>query len=334
MLGTMQLDIRVPAWARHVVSDLTDMDRAPHPVDAARVSRFRLELPDDTYFEYAFLDEEGRMRADPDNPRRAANPWYAEVSAVSGPDYRPDPLADLDRAWERGSLTRAKLDSRALGQTRRLTVYTPAGHEREALPVVLVQDGNAYWRVGGLARVLEALLERGEARPAHLVFLEPVDRFAEYAFAPEYRRFVVEEVLPHVEDAHAATGERILLGASLGGLVSLTLGLEHPERFRSVATQSGAFLGHPGDRDFHRAEGSWVRDRLAERERLPLRVYTETGTLEWLREVNREVHEVLVAKGYEHDYDERNAGHNWVNWRNGLARALRFVLEPPAAPGG
>jgi len=29
----------------------------------------------------------------------------------------------------------------------------------------------------------------------------------------------------------------------------------------------------------------------------------------------------------------RNAGHNWVSWRNGLAGAFRFALDP-AEKGG
>ena len=32
----MNVTIQIPPWARHVVSDLTDMDRDPHPVETAR----------------------------------------------------------------------------------------------------------------------------------------------------------------------------------------------------------------------------------------------------------------------------------------------------------
>jgi enterochelin esterase-like enzyme len=30
---------------------------------------------------------------------------------------------------------------------------------------------------------------------------------------------------------------------------------------------------------------------------------------------------------------ERAAGHNWVNWRNGVADGLRFCLGPAAGAG-
>ena len=93
-----------------------------------------------------------------------------------------------------------------------------------------------------------------------------------------------------------------------------------------MVAQSGAFLGTPEDMDFYKSSESWVASELEAREREPIRWYAEVGTLEWLTKVNRLVHEVLEAKGYEHAYAERNAGHNWENWRNGLPHALRFAL--------
>ena len=56
---------------------------------------------------------------------------------------------------------------------------------------------------------------------------------------------MIEEVLPLVEANHRSSGERLLLGASLGGLVSATLALLEPDLFSAVIAQSGAFLGTP-----------------------------------------------------------------------------------------
>lgn len=323
----MKLRITVPDWATAIVSDLTDMDRAPHPVDASRVSSFVLNLPDDVYFEYAFLDQDGAMRADPERAERADNPWYREVSAVYGPHYRAVYSAPEDLPT--GDTRRLRLESRALAQTRRLSVYTPKGLVDRALPVVYVQDGVALYRYAKVQRVLEALLRDGLVRPAHLVFLEPVERTTEYGFNEAYRRFVLTEALPLVEESVPTTDERVVLGASLGGLVSLLLALDAPETFRSVVTFSGAFLGTPESKTFYGTENSWVLGELRRRNRLPLRFYTEVGTLEWLTQVNREVAQVLAEKGYEHVYTERHAGHNWTNWKDGLAGGLKFALATP-----
>lgn len=322
----MKLSLELPDWATQIASDLTDMTRNPHSVDAQKVSRFSLTLPDDVYFEYAFIDRQGTMRADPNRRERADTPWYKEVSAVYGPTYRPDPYA-APNARPTGDTKRLRLESRHLSQTRRVSLYTPKGYEAEPLPVIYVQDGVALQRYAKLHLVLENLLKDNLVRPAHLAFIEPLDRTLEYGFNGAYRKFVLEEVLPEVEGAVSATGERIALGASLGGLVSVLLALDAPELFRTVVTFSGAFVGTPDEKDFYSSDASWVVDELNTRERLPLRFYTEVGTLEWLTTVNRELTGVLDDKGYEHVYAERNAGHNWTSWKNGFQGALRFALD-------
>lgn len=322
----MHAEIVIPDWARHIVSDHTDMDRSPYPVDSSKVSSFRFRLPDDAYFEYAFLDDDGTMRADPRNPERAKNPWFKEASALFGPHYRPSEYSDVGGREQRGSLDRHRLDSSRLGETRRLSVYTPQEGASQPLPLVLVHDGPAFLRVANLHLVLDALLAEGRIRPARLAFIEPVDRMQEYLFDEHYREFTLEELLPFIETRYSGTGERIAMGASLGGLFSATVGVLAPDVFAAVIAFSGAFLGTPSDRDPYRATESWVVQRIQESDRLPLAWYTEVGTFEWLTEVNRSVTSALDERGYRHGYRERNAGHNWVNWRNGLADALLFAL--------
>ena len=327
-LWAVQAEISIPDWATHILSDYTDMDRAPHPVDSNRVSSFRLSLPEDVYFEYAFRDDEGKVRADPANELRGHNPWYPEVSAITGPEYRPSKYADLPEDLAAGTLDRHRIEGPAMGGVRRVSVYTPQGQEGAQLPLTIVHDGTAFLRLAGLPRVLEALLAEGRVRPARLAFVEPVDRSSEYGFNEEYRRFTLEELLPYLEERHPSDGERLLVGASLGGLVSATLALLAPASFSALATFSGAFLGTPEERVFFGSSGSWVLERLNEIDELKLRWYSEVGTIEWLTDVNRMVHEALEVKAAAHEYRERHAGHNWTNWRNGLADALEFLLRP------
>lgn len=324
----MELTVDVPAWARHAVSDLTDMHRSPQPLDPERVRRFRIPLPDDVYFEYAFLDAEGRMRADPARPERGDNPWYPEVTAVRGPAYAPHPLASVDPARAEGDTHRVRLDSELLGGARRITVYRPRGVPVDRpLPLVLVQDGTAYQRLGRLPAMLEALHAEGRVRPAALAFLDPEDRDAEYGFGEAFRRFVWREALPRLRDQVALADELHLMGASLGGLASALLALDRPEAVVGLATQSGAFLGEPQAREFYHTDRSWLQDALESRDALPWRVYQEVGTLEWLTEVNRRVAERLASRATEHRYLERSAGHNWTHWRNGAPEALAFLLS-------
>lgn len=326
----MRVRVEVPEWAEQLASDDTDMARAPEPLHPPHDREVTFELPEDAYFEYGFVDAQGKLRADPANPVKADNPWYPDASALLGPAYRPDPLATPDRALERGELTRLRLTSDALGgQVRRAAVYTPAGHDGKELPLVIVQDGVAFHRLAGLHLVGEALSATGEARPARFAFVEPVDRRDEYGFSDAYLHYLLEELLPAVEERAPGNGERIWLGASLGGLVSANVALTRPELTTSVVTFSGAFLGTPGEKEFFATRDSWLLDRLADPASTPpSRWYLEVGTIEWLTDVNRQVAAALEARGVEVGFRERHAGHNWTNWRNGMAAALRHALAP------
>jgi enterochelin esterase family protein len=324
----MNVTLRIPEWATHLLSDLTDMERNPQPVDVGKVSTVSFELPDDAYFEYAFKDAAGHIRADPAGELRGDNPWLPEVSAIFGPAYQPDAYAVADERLATGKTQRFRLKSEHLNQTRRLITYSPTGYKNASLPCVFVQDGVAFYRIGKLHAVMERLLADGLMRPAHLVFIEPYDRTSEYRFNSSYQAFVLEELLPFIVGELPCTGERVALGASLGGLVSFCLAWGNPQVFQMVVTHSGAFLGTPANPDVFDKGASWLLEQVRREEAESLRWYGDVGTFEWLREVNQKIAQVLSEKGYEHRFAERHAGHNWVNWRNGFQAALSFALPP------
>ncbi|MEX2501032.1 MAG: alpha/beta hydrolase-fold protein, partial [Trueperaceae bacterium] len=273
----MDLHVTVPTWARQVVSDLTGMDRAPHPVDARKVARFTLRLPDDVHFEYGFVDEGGRIRADPHAGERADNPWYPELSRARGPDYRPHPLASVDPEVATGSLRRLNLPDPNAGPRgeRRVMLYEPRGLDGPA-PLLLAHDGTAYLRIGRLPAVMEALASEGRVRPARLAFVDPATpaaRQEEYGFGEAYQRFARETLLPALRD-RADVSELHLIGASLGGLASTLLAWHAPDDVAGLALQSPAYLGTPQERTFHGVRSSWFLDRLERSDAaLPWRVH-------------------------------------------------------------
>jgi enterochelin esterase family protein len=175
--------------------------------------------------------------------------------------------------------------------------------------------------------VLDRLLEHEECGPAHLVFVPPGQRTAEYAFNPSYRQFLLDELLPAVEARVKCDGRRVAWGASLGGLLSAHLAWERPDLFQMVVTQSGAYLFSP-DMDLNNpfAGGQWLRDKVLNEELPTLEWHLDCGTLEWLLASNENLVAALREKGGKVEFNTRSAGHNWINWRNGLADGLRFAL--------
>lgn len=323
----MELEVRVPTWAQAVISDLTDMHRSPHPVDARKVSSFTLTLPEDVRFEYAFIDADGSVRADPERGATGENPWYRELTEVRGPDYVPHPLADPPASDARPA--RHRLDSKSFGETRRVSVVTPVD-AAGPLPVVVLHDGVAYQRLARTVDVLAELVRRGRARPALLVFVEPGDRTIEYAWDERHLAFVEDEVRALVRERYPVGDEWWAMGASLGGLAAATLALRDPSAWTGVVAQGGAFLGSPEDPRHHGVEHAWVADRVEAGAGDELRWVLDVGRLDWLASVNHRVRDGLRDRGVEVAFTERSAGHNWRCWRDGLPEALAAALRPAA----
>jgi len=325
----MQRTVNVPAWAHHYVSDQTDMDRAPQPLDSGRESRIQLDLPDDAYFEYAFLDADGVMHADPEYAEHADNPWYHDVTAVFGPLYQPHRLARPDAQRATGATTRLRVESQD-EEVRRATIYTPHDLTGPA-PLVVVHDGTAFHRIAQTPALLETLLAEGVIEPARLAFLDPLRpelRRAEYGFGEAYQRTLQHDLLPRLQD-EADASSLLFLGASLGGLAALLTSLRQPEQVTGIGLLSPALLGTPDVPVFHGTKDSWVLEFLESYEdALPWRIYQEVGTFDWLHDVNQRVAPLLAERANRHVFRVRSAGHNWTFWRDGLPEALTTLLAP------
>jgi len=319
----MRIDLTPPRWATHLQSDLTDWQRARVQIEKL----IPFDIPDDAYFEYAYTDAEGVRRPDPHNENPRLNPWWEFASNISGPDYRPDPWVVPTGVRPRGRVLRMRIESKILNQERHILVYSPAGRSEEDLPLVLFLDGKAFFGWGRVPQVLDRLLEAGEIEPAHLIFVPPRQRTEEYAFNPDFREHLRQELLPAVEARVRCDGRRTAWGASLGGLLSAQLAWEWPDLFQKVVTQSGAFLFSPDmDRSNPFVGGESLLAQVLAEDLPPLEWHLDCGTLEWFLGSNQRLAKALVEKGSVARLVTRNAGHNWVNWRNGLAAGLRFAL--------
>ncbi|GEM88036.1 alpha/beta hydrolase [Meiothermus granaticius] len=304
-----------PPNARYLVGDFTDWSRRPIPIEAP----LTLEFPPAAYLEYAFLDQNRRPFPDPDNPHLAQNPWWTYPRAIEMPGFHYDPPPLPPTPVE---VQRHRLESKAFGKTRRYYVYQPS---RPAQTTLYIHDGVAYFRTAKFAEIAEALSQRNELRPVRMVFVEPDNRREEYWFSLRYEAYLLDEVLPEVERNYGPTPERGLWGASLGGLVSLWMAWRHPSLFQAVGTQSACLTASPTGGDSFQ-DPEWLTEQYAASARLPLRLYCETGQIEWLLAPNRRFAAVLADKGYPHAYTERPSGHNWMTWRQGLVPGLRFLF--------
>lgn len=142
------------------------------------------------------------------------------------------------------------IDSRVLGETRRINVYLPptyAAMPDSQFPVLYMPDGGIQEDFLHVAGLVQVSVGNGTMRPFLLVGIEntarrrdltgptasPDDRTIapEVGGSADFRRFMRAELMPAVQARYRTTGESGIVGESLAGLfVVETLFLE-PDLF-------------------------------------------------------------------------------------------------------
>ena len=245
--------------------------------------------------------------------------------------------------------------SRFLRNQRDLFVYVPPGYDAEPqrrFPVLYLHDGqNLFdgatsfipgmdWQVGQTA---DTCIREGRVQPLIIVGIYNAgkQRIGEYTptraprlgggRANRYAKFLLEELRPfigrnyRVQEGPENTG---IGGSSLGGLVSLYLGLRQPNVFGKIAALSPSV---------------WWNERVILRfaaaapvQPLP-RIWLDIGTREGPRIVEdvERFRDILLKKGWQPERDlhyERVEGaeHNEAAWARRVGPFLQFLF--PAIP--
>jgi predicted alpha/beta superfamily hydrolase len=242
--------------------------------------------------------------------------------------------------------------STILSRARDVVVYLPPGYdELDRCPVLYMHDGQnlfeaetahvtgQHWRLGETA---DGLITAGVIPPLVIVGIANTgpSRIHEYTptkderlgggLADDYGRFLVEELKPFIDATYrtrpeaAATG---LGGSSLGGLVTLHLGLRRPDVFGALAVMSPSVWW---DR---RVILSSVR---AARPKPDLRLWVDMGTAEGRRglEDARLLKAALVGSGWipgrDLHYAEYEGGtHSELAWAARSGAMLTWLFGPP-----
>ena len=243
--------------------------------------------------------------------------------------------------------------SRVLRAGRDVTVYLPPGydeHARRAYPLLILQDGqNLFdpetsfirgrtWRV---AESTDAAIEAGEVEPLVIAGVSNGGerRLAEYTpsrdwkmgggEAGKYGEMLMRELLPFLRSQYRLRSGREdvgIGGSSLGGLVSLWLGLEYPETFGKLAVLSPSVWWN------HKYIVSYVNERAPDLRERP-RIWLDVGDAEGRRTLgDAELLQArLKANGWRDGVDlhfERVAGgkHEEAAWAERVRPMLRFLF--------
>lgn len=246
-----------------------------------------------------------------------------------GPDAPPGPPLAKEPA---GEIADHQIDSAALGEPRKLTVYTPPGSKQSAdLPVIYLADGSSVQVYG---RILDALIARGEVPPLVLVGLwsgpakgraEPGDlRSFEYLEGfkngderyKKHERFLIDEVLPWAETRFNASKKRngrFLSGSSNGAVWAYEMARGHPELFGGAIVMSAGW-----------------RPAVAADALKSSRLFMGAGTLEgefltdtWTRA------EAARLAGADVKFNQMISGHSSFMWQVLFVDGIRWLFDNP-----
>ena len=233
------------------------------------------------------------------------------------------------RLWQRRRALRRGTLEQFPFRDRQITVYLPSGYSADrAYPVLYMQDGqNLFDDERSFARQSWRLHDAADAaigaRTATPMIIAGIDhagdkRIDEYT-GDDYGRMLLDEIKPLVDSKYRTTTAAIG-GSSLGGLVSLRLGLT-TSVFSGVAAMSPSVW--------------WNNRAILELEPLNHpRIWLDVGWREGRKTLDdaRLLHDRLRAKGWSdadlHFYQDRRGDHSELAWRRRAKMMLEFLFPP------
>lgn len=261
---------------------------------------------------------------------------------VLGPDDKPafpDPPDESDAKREdipHGKLEMIEYDSKTVGATRKMQVYTPPGYSKETkYPVVYLLHGiggdETEWeRYAHPDIMLDNLLADHKVVPMIVVMpngrAQKNDRAEGDVFrtAPAFANFerdLLDDVIPTIESRYsvrADRGHRALAGLSMGGGQSLNFGLAHLDTFAWI----GGFSSAPNTK----APEELVPDAAAAKQQLKL-LWLACGNKDGLIRISQGLHTYLKEKGVPHIWHVDGYAHEPKEWKNNLYLFVQHIFR-------
>ena len=234
------------------------------------VNTLILKFPNSARVEYKFIVD-GKWITDPLNPNKVDNGVGGENSVLTMPDYKAT-------SWDKETNEAVNLETAEINSTiygkRVVQVYVPKSEPSAAadglssqkriiknnvplpkvqpsatadgsdLPVLYFQDGSDYINRAKAIQIQRNLVKANKVKPFIMVFLDPKDRMKDYWANDDYAKFLATEVVPAIDAKYhtiKSRDGRAVLGASLGGITSVWVGLKYLEIFLRIGGQSSSF---------------------------------------------------------------------------------------------
>ena len=239
-----------------------------------------------------------------------------------------------------GTVSKVWYESPTLNLTRRMTVYTPAGYDKnkkQKYPVFYLLHGaggdeEAWMDLGRTSQILDNLIAQGKAEPMIVVMTNgnagevaaPGEGPEGFRQASSKQRGMMDgafeesfkDVVNYIESNYRVYRDkkhRAIAGLSMGGYHSMHISKYYPDTFDYVGLFSAAARFHEkSESPVYQNEKEQIAAQFAKK---PALYWIAIGKDDFLYEENVKYRQFLDEKGFEYEYFENGEGHIWRNWR-------------------
>ena len=261
---------------------------------------------------------------------------------VLNPDDVPafaDPPAGFDAKRDgipHGRLEMISYESKSVGATRKMQVYTPPGYSKDKkVPVLYLLHGiggdeTEWQRFATPDVLLDNLIADGKAVPMIVVMpngrAQKNDRAEGDVFksTPAFAAFekdLLDNVIPTIESRYSVQADRehrALAGLSMGGGQTLNFGLGHLETFAWI----GAFSAAPNTKPAKQL----VPDPEAAKAKIKL-LWISCGKKDGLIRISQGVHAYLKENNVPHIWHVDGNAHDPTHWKNSLYHFAQRIFR-------
>ena len=261
-----------------------------------------------------------------------------------GPDSKPQP--DVPKGTIHHDVWQSEIFP---GTTRDYWIYVPAQYDKEEVACLTVfNDGRSYVSETGSFRtptVFDNLIHRGDIPVTIGVFINPgiipsaergqeprKNRSFEYdSLGDRYVRFLLEELLPHVESQYNISkdpAQRAICGISSGAIAAFTAAWERPDAFGKVISHIGSYVNIRG--------GHVYPFLIRKTEKKPLKIFLQEGANDldnlhghWPL-ANQEMAAALQFMGYDYRFIMGEGSHSGQHGGAILPDTLKWLWDDSA----
>ena len=275
--------------------------------------------------------------ADPNNQDLFPNERF-KASLVDIPGGQPS-LHSVQNV-PHGEMSYSFYESKTLGRTRPLIVYTPPGYREgnKKYPVLYLVSGTTdteetWFKVGRVNFILDNLIAQKKALP--MVVVLPYGNMmmgtpppTSIQAADMYKVFndeLTRDIMPFVEANYRVSHDRekrAIAGFSRGGGQSLFTGFNNLDKFAWIGSYSAYLTPEVCDKYF----AGVAADPKATNKKLRL-LWLGVGKSDFLYKQAVEFDDYLTAKNIAHKSLVTEGGHTWMNARRYLAETLQLYFK-------